>query len=194
MELSWGISFSCLQTVMCLLQFSSTNKMSLQTLSIKSKSVTYLIAAYRVEGAGACGGCGEDSCILMPLYRIFWLNIKQIMDCMKFLFCWEFIVQDWLRSCGDDKFLWNTRTLLRLAFVSSSDCILLYDQLVHINQKLTTVAEWGSINNLCTTADKIIQDLSVIIYLSFLIVCVLFVGEHLTVCVGRERCKWLFSL
>lgn len=61
--------------------------------------------------------------------------------------------------------------------------------------KLTIVAVWESVNNLCTTtADKMIRDLFFDYLFVFLNVYVLFGGEHATVCVGREHGEPLLSL
>lgn len=46
-----------------------------------------------------------------------------MMDCMKFFFfCREFIGQDWLKSCGDNKCFYETQTLLRPAKLFTADC------------------------------------------------------------------------
>lgn len=113
-----GHVLSSLQTVMCPLQFSSTKWNELSDSLNQIPDLHIFNRRTEMKGVGVWRVQGQKSCIHAAFVQNFLIEYKNRWWIVWSSFCREFIGQDWLRSCGDKKmFLWNTRTLLRPAFV-----------------------------------------------------------------------------
>lgn len=143
-----------------------------QDSKIKFLNFTYLVAVetHRDETGGCVKGAGADlvySCLLCTEFS----DLKYKHGLYEvLLFIWSPLVWIGLNLVVTTNIFMKSKNFLGLslsAFKQSLSLQIVNDGVVYINQKLTIVAVCEKVNSLCTTADKMIRDLFVIIYLCF---------------------------